>query len=77
MVELQIGKKIKCLRTDNDNEYFCNEFDTFDKDCGIKRKNTTLYSPHQSGVVEIMNMTLIEKPRSMLSGARLKKKVLA
>ena len=45
MVELQIGKKIKCLRTDNGGEYCSNDFDTFFKDCDIIREKTTLYSP--------------------------------
>ena len=29
MVELQTGKKIKCLRTDNGGEFCCNNFDAF------------------------------------------------
>ena len=45
MVELQTGKKIKILRTDNGGEFCSNVFDTFCKDCGIKREKTTLYSP--------------------------------
>ena len=74
MVELQTGKKIKCLRTDNGGEFFSNDFDTFFKDCGIKRENITPYSPQQNGVVEKMNRTLMEKARSMLSGARIELK---
>ena len=50
MVELQIGKKIKCLRANNGGEFFSNDFDTFCKNCGIKREKTTLYSPQQNGV---------------------------
>ena len=45
MVELQIGKKIKCLRIDNGGEFCSNYFDTFCKDSGIKREKITLYSP--------------------------------
>ena len=45
MVELQTGKKIKCLRTDNGVEFFSNIFVTFCKDCGIEREKTTPYSP--------------------------------
>ena len=74
MVELQIGKKIKCLRTDNGGEFCSNDFDTFCKDCDIKREKTTLYSPPQNGVAERMNMTLMEKARSMLSGVGLEQK---
>ena len=45
MVELQTGKKIKCLRNNNSDEYCSNDFDTFCKYCGIKREKTTPYSP--------------------------------
>jgi transposase InsO family protein len=43
----------------------------FCKKCGIERKKTTPYTPQQNGVAERMNMTLMEKSRSMLSGVRL------
>ena len=59
------------MRTDNGGEFFSNDFDTFCKDCGIKREKTTLYSPQQNGVAERMNGTLMEKARSMLSGVGL------
>ncbi|GKA47032.1 gag-pol polyprotein [Tanacetum coccineum] len=44
-VELDSGKKIKCLRTDNGGEYTGDEFDTFCKQEGIKRQFTTAYTP--------------------------------
>jgi hypothetical protein len=33
----------------------------FVKKCGIERYKTTPYSPQQNGVVERINMTLMEK----------------
>jgi hypothetical protein len=63
LVENQTEKKIKVLRTDNGGE-LC-------KKCGIARQKTTPYTPQQNGVAERMNRTLMEKARSMLSGARL------
>ena len=39
--------------------------------CGIARQNTTPYTPHQNGVAERMNKTLMERTRSMFSGAEL------
>ena len=45
MVELQFGKKIKCLRIDNGGEFFSNDFETFCKDCDIKREKKNPYSP--------------------------------
>ncbi|GLJ29753.1 hypothetical protein SUGI_0587340 [Cryptomeria japonica] len=77
MVELQTGKKIKCLRTDNGGEFFSNDFDRFYKDYGINRQKRTPYSPQQNGVTERMNRTLMEKARSMLSGAGLEQKFWA
>ena len=71
MVELQTRKKIKCLRTNTGSEYCSNDFDTFCKDCDIKREKTTMYSRQQNGVAERMNKILMEKARSILSVARL------
>jgi hypothetical protein len=47
------------------------EFEEFCKKCGIARQKTTPYTHQQNGVAERMNMTLMEKERSMLSGAEL------
>jgi transposase InsO family protein len=69
LVENQTEKKIKVLRTDNGGEFCRNEFEEFCKKCGISRQKTTPYTPQQNGVAERMNRTLMEKARSMLSGA--------
>ena len=66
-----LSKKIKVLRTDNGGEFCRNEFEELCKKCGIARHKTTPYTPQQNGVAERMNMTLMEKERSMLSGAKL------
>ena len=70
LVENQTKKKIKVFRTDNGGEFCRNEFEEFFK-CGIARQKTTPYTPQQNGVAERMNKTLMEKARSMLSGAKL------
>ncbi|GJY89530.1 retrovirus-related pol polyprotein from transposon TNT 1-94 [Tanacetum coccineum] len=72
-VELDSGKKIKCLRTDNRGEYTGDEFDTFCRQEGIKRQFTTTYTPQQNGVAERMNRTLLERARAMLATASLGK----
>ncbi|GJR76718.1 gag-pol polyprotein [Tanacetum coccineum] len=72
-VELDSGKKIKCLRTDNGGEYTGDEFDTFCRQEGIKRQFTTAYTPQQNGVAERMNKTLLERARAMLATASLGK----
>jgi transposase InsO family protein len=71
LVENQIDKKIKVLRTDNDGEFCGKEFDQFCKQFGITCETTTPYTPQQNGVYERMNIMLMDKARSMLSGAQL------
>jgi transposase InsO family protein len=73
LVENQTEKQIKVLRTDTGGELCENEFEELCKKCGIERKNTTPYTPQQNGVAERMNMTLMEKTRSMFSGVELGK----
>ena len=69
LVENQTGKKIKVLRSDNGGEFCEKEFENFCRECGIARQKTTPYTPQQNGVAERMNRSLMEKARSMLSGA--------
>ena len=64
LVENQIEKRIKFLRTENGGEFCGNESEEFCKKCGITRQKTTPYTPQQNGVAERMNMTLMEKSRS-------------
>ena len=71
LVENQTEKKIKVLMTDNGGEFCSKEFEEFCKKCGIARQKTTPYTPQQNGVAERMNKTLMERARSMLSGAGL------
>ncbi|KAL5557135.1 hypothetical protein UlMin_039371 [Ulmus minor] len=66
MVEVQTGKKLKKLRTDNGLEFLNYEFDQFCKDEGIVRHKTVPYTPQQNGLAERMNRTLLERVRCML-----------
>ncbi|KAH9681068.1 hypothetical protein KPL71_026802 [Citrus sinensis] len=70
-VELESGKKIKYLRTDNGGEYTDGEFLAFCEQEGIQRQFTVAYTPQQNGVVERMNRTLTERIRAMLRTASL------
>ena len=70
-MENQTEKKIKVLRTDNGGEFCSKEFEEFSKKCGIAWQKTIPYTPQQNGVAERMYKTLMERARSMLSGARL------
>ena len=73
MVENQTGRKIKVLRSDNGTEYRNDQFSIFCKKEGISRHFTVRDTPHQNGVAERMNRTLLEKVRCMLSNAGLGK----
>ena len=67
LVENQMNKKVKVLRTDNGLE-FCNaKFDDHCKSHGIERHHTCTYTSQQNGVAERMNRTLMEKVRCMLN----------
>eukprot|EP00253_Pinus_taeda_P035023 PITA_35023 len=71
LVENQTEKKIKVSRTNNGGKFCSKEFEEFYKKSGISRHKTTPYTPQQNGVAERMNKTLMERVRSMLSGAGL------
>ena len=57
LVEKSTGRFIKFLRIGNGIEFTSKEFDN-------------VYTPQQNGVVERMNMTLLERERSMLSNEK-------
>jgi transposase InsO family protein len=64
--ELETGKKIKVLRTDNGGEYIGEKFEEFLASHGIKHELTTPYTPEQNGLAERYNRTIVEAVRSML-----------
>ncbi|GAA0185588.1 hypothetical protein LIER_32876 [Lithospermum erythrorhizon] len=72
-LELESGKKMKCLRTENEGDYTSSEFGEFCKYAGIKRQYTTAYTPQRNGVAKRMNRTLLERTRAMLGAAGLDK----
>lgn len=72
-IELEFGKSIKCLRSNNRREYTSKEFTEYCNQKGIKRQFTTTYTPQQNGVVERMNRTLLDRTRVMLEAASLEK----
>jgi transposase InsO family protein len=70
LVEKRTNTSIKCLRIDKGGDFTSMEFENYCKEVGIERHKTTVYTPKQNGVVELMNRTLIEKERSMLRNAK-------
>eukprot|EP00253_Pinus_taeda_P002028 PITA_02028 len=62
---------MKVLRSDNNGDFCSKEFEEFCKKCGIARQKTTPYALEQNGDAERMDKTLMDRARSMLSGAEL------
>jgi transposase InsO family protein len=65
LVENEIGKRLKCLISDNGGEYCSKEFDYYYSYHGICREKTFPGTPQENGVSERMNGTIMERARSM------------
>ena len=65
MVENEIGKGLKCLRSENGGEYCNKEFDDYCLYHGIHREKTVLGTLQENGLLERMNRTIMERARSM------------
>ena len=59
LVEKDTGKKVKALRSENDEEYVSNEFKKFCASKGIRRELITPHNPQQNGVVERKNKNIV------------------
>lgn len=65
-VEMEVGQKLKTLRTDRGGEFCSSLFHAFCKNHGIKRELTAPYTPEQNGVAERKNRTVVEMARSLM-----------
>ena len=72
-LELQIGRKIKMLRSDNGGEYTSDPFLQLCRDEDIERCFTISHTPQQNGVAGRLNRSLLEKIRCLLSQSGLEK----
>ena len=66
LVENQMGRNIKVLRSDNGGEYTSSVFNNFCANLGIKRELTVPYNPQQNGVSERKNRSIVEETKAML-----------
>ncbi|KAL0427813.1 UNVERIFIED_CONTAM: Retrovirus-related Pol polyprotein from transposon RE2 [Sesamum latifolium] len=64
--EAEIGRGVRCLRTDNGGEYTSDEFLDFIQEAKIRQQFTCPNTPQQNGVSERKNRHLAEICRSML-----------
>ncbi|KAJ9559520.1 hypothetical protein OSB04_004680 [Centaurea solstitialis] len=74
LVEKEAGVEIKCLRTDRGGEFNSSEFKSFCESNGIQRQLTVGYTPHQNGVAERKNRTILNMVRSTLNARQVPKK---
>lgn len=65
MVELPGKFKLQAIRSDRGGEYTSHAFIKFCDESGIARQLTQAHTPHQNGVAERKNRSLLEKARSM------------
>ena len=66
LIENQLGKRIKILRTDNGGEYTSNVFEDYLKTLGIIHQTTCPYTPEQNGVAERKNRHILDVGRSLM-----------
>ena len=70
-VELQTGKQLKRLRSDNGGEFFSNKFSEWLGLRGVVQQSTPSYSPQSNGIAERMNRTLQDKARTIMLESKL------
>jgi transposase InsO family protein len=64
--EAECGRKLRVLRTDNDDEFRAAEFPSYCADEGVQRHYSAPYSPQQNDVVERRNQTVVGMARALL-----------
>ena len=66
LVEKDSGKKVKALWSDNGGEYISNEFKGICSKEGIRRELIAPHNPHQNGVAERKNRTIVGVAGAMM-----------
>jgi transposase InsO family protein len=64
--ETECGRKLRVLRTDNDDEFTVAEFASYCADEGVQRHYSAPYNPQQNDVVERRNQTVVGMARALL-----------
>lgn len=68
LVDGRHNRKVLCLRTDGGGEYSSVQFASHCADHGIHHEFTQAHTPHQNGVAERKNRTLLERAWCLLFG---------
>ena len=66
LLETQIGKKVKAIRSDRGGEYISAATERYLAGRGIIHQRTAPYTPEQNGQAERMNRTLVERARAAI-----------
>lgn len=66
LVEKEIGRKVKALRSDNGGAYMLNEFKNFCAKEGIRWELKTPHNPQQNGVLERKKKIIVGATQAML-----------
>jgi transposase InsO family protein len=69
--EAEYDRKLRVLRTDNGGEFTTVEFASYCADEGVQRHYSVSYNPHQNGVVERRNQTVVGMARALLNQRRM------
>lgn len=70
-MEIEIGNKIRSLRSDNGTEFNNMELKNFFDEMGIEYQRTVPYTPEQNGCLERENRTVVESARTMLHSKKM------
>ena len=65
-VEKEIGKRLKCLRSDRGCEFISNEFNNFYIERGIKRQVSAPCTPEQNGIAKRRNRSIMDCARTLM-----------
>ena len=72
-MERQLKRKLQAFRSDNGGEYMSKQLQRWAKEKSIRWEFTVSYNPHQNGVSEKANRTILERMQIMLLAANLQK----
>ena len=70
-VERQTGQKLRIFQSDNGGEYITIQWELYMKEHGIVHQKTTPRTPEQNGVSERLNLTIMDRVRTILIESQL------
>ena len=70
-VERQTGRKLRIFRSDNGGKYITIQWELYMKEHGIVHQKTTPQTPEQNGVSERLNLTIMDRVRTILIESQL------